>query len=328
MGFCEYKQRRLLNLEPRNHSKLEQVTEFILIGFQLPRCLELFIFVVLLLSFLLTLAGNIAIITLVRLDQRLQTPMYFFLCNLSLMEVFFVISIIPKMLVNMVSLNKAISFLGCVAQCYFYFSFATSETILIAVMAFDRYVAICRPLRYAIIMNGWVCTYLVLGCWMGGFLSILAPIILLSYLSYCGSNIIDHFFCDYAPMIKLSCNDVYALLAVETALSSVVLLGSLTVTVVSYVYIITTILCMHSTKGRQKTFSTCASHITVASIFYGSSIFMYSLPNQGRSQAVQMAFAVLTSVVTPLLNPFIYTLRNQKVKEALKDCLRRWNEWK
>ncbi|XP_034992829.1 olfactory receptor 6C75-like [Zootoca vivipara] len=307
----------------RNHSSMEQVTEFILIGFQLPRQWELFLFVVLLLVFLLTVAGNITIITLVCLDKRLQTPMYFFLCNLSLIEVFFVTSIIPKMLVNMVSLNKAISYSGCVAQCYFYFSFGGSEAILIAVMAFDRYVAICKPLRYSIIMNGWLCTDLVLGCWVCGSVSTLVPIILLLDLSFCGSNTIDHFFCDYAPMIKLSCNDVHFNLALENIVSSVVLLGSLFATLLSYVYIIATILRMHSTTSRLKTFSTCASHITVASIFYLCSIFMYSLPSHGYSRDVQMGIAVLTAAVTPLLNPFIYTLRNEKVKEVFKDFLKK-----
>ncbi|XP_028560645.2 olfactory receptor 6M1-like [Podarcis muralis] len=313
-----------LKLWLRNQSSVDQVSEFILIGFHLPRPLEVFFSMVLLLVFLLTLAGNFTIITLVCLDQRLQTPMYFFLCNLSLLEVLFVLSITPKMLVNLLSMNKAISFLGCVSQCYFYFFLGTTETILIAVMAFDRYAAICKPLRYTIIMNGWVCINLVLGCWIGGFLSTLGPIILLFNLSFCGSNTIDHFFCDYAPMIKLSCNDVHFQLALENVLSSVVLLSSLFVTVVSYIYVIVTILRMHSAKGRQKTFSTCAAHITVASIFFGSAIFMYSLPSQGFSRQVQKVVAVFTAIVTPLLNPFIYSLRNEKVKEAFKDCLRKW----
>ncbi|XP_015270251.1 PREDICTED: olfactory receptor 6M1-like [Gekko japonicus] len=310
-------------IAPRNQSSTTQVTEFILIGFQLPKSVENLFFVMLLAVFLLTLTGNITIITLVCLAQQLQTSMYFFLCNLSLLEILFVLTITPKMLANLVSLNKTISFLGCAAQCYFYFFLGTTEFILIAVMSFDRYVAVCHPLRYAIIVNGRVCMTLVLGCWIGGFLSTIGPIVLFFQLTFCGSNVIDHFFCDYAPMIKLSCNEVQFILALVSILSSVVLLSSLAVTGVSYVYIITTIVRMNSTKGRLKTFSTCASHLTVASIFYGSAIFMYSLPGQGRSLAVQKAVAVLTAVVTPLLNPFIYTLRNEKVKEALRDCLKR-----
>lgn len=307
----------------RNQSGTTQVTEFVLIGFQVPKSVENLLFGVFLVVFLLTLAGNVTIIALVCLAQQLQTSMYFFLCNLSLLEILFVLTITPNMLVDLVSMNKSISFLGCAAQCYFYFFLGTTEFILIAVMSFDRYVAICHPLRYAIIVNGHVCTALVLGCWVGGFLSTIGPIVLLFQLTFCGSNVIDHFFCDYAPMIELSCNDVQFILALVSILSSVVLLSSLAVTGISYLYIITTIVRMNSTKGRLKTFSTCASHLTVASIFYGSAIFMYSLPTQGRSLTVQKGVAVLTAVVTPLLNPFIYTLRNEKVKEALRDCLKR-----
>ncbi|KAM6449164.1 olfactory receptor 6J1-like [Liasis olivaceus] len=267
----------------------EEVTEFILVGFQLSKHLERFLFGVLLIVFLLTLTGNLTIIALVCNDQRLQTPMYFFLCNFSLVETLFVLTISPKMLVSLISLDKVISFGGCIAQCYFYFSFGTCESSLIAVMAFDRYV----------------------------------PMPFLFHLSFCGSNLIDHFFCDYALIIKLSCSkNVHFLLDFETFLSSVVMLSSLSVNGFSYLYIISTILRMDSTKGRKKAFSTCASHITVASIFYGSSIFMYSIPSKGRSRGVQKAVAVVTAVITPLLNPFIYTLRNEKVKEVFKDCLR------
>ncbi|XP_060110674.1 olfactory receptor 6M1-like [Heteronotia binoei] len=307
----------------KNQSSMNQVTEFLLIGFQLPWPMEVLLFVALLVVFLLTLAGNITIITLVCLTQRLQTPMYFFLCNLSLLEILFVLTVTPKMLVNLVSLNKTISFIGCAAQCYFYFFLGTCEIILIAVMAFDRYVAICHPLRYLVIINGHVCISLVLACWIGALLNNFVPVILLARLSFCGSNVIDHFFCDYAPMVKLSCNDVHLPLALEAILSAIVLLSSMSVTGISYLYIVATILRMHSTQGRLKTFSTCASHLTVASIFYGSAIFMYSLPSQGRSRDVQKAVAVLTAVVTPLLNPFIYSLRNEKVKEAFRDCLRK-----
>ncbi|XP_063158866.1 olfactory receptor 6M1-like [Candoia aspera] len=308
----------------RSPNITQEVTEFILVGFQLSKSLECFLFGVFLMVFLLTLTGNVTIIALVCVDQRLQTPMYFFLCNFSLVETLFVLTISPKMLVGLISLNKAISFLGCIAQCYFYFSFGACESNLIAVMAFDRYVAICYPLHYAIIMSKRLCIFLVLGCWIGGILLLFIPMPFLFHLSFCGSNLIDHFFCDYAPIIKLSCSkNVHFLLVFETVLSSVVMLSSLSVNGVSYLYIISTILRMRSAKGQKKTFSTCASHITVASIFYGSAIFMYALPSKGRSRGVQKAVAVLTAVITPFLNPFIYTLRNEKVKEVFKDCLRK-----
>ncbi|XP_034267489.1 olfactory receptor 6J1-like [Pantherophis guttatus] len=312
-------------MRSRNHNgtDIEQVTEFILIGFQLSRSLEIFVFALLLVVFLLTLAGNFTIILLVGFNKCFHTPMYFFLCNLSLLEILFISSITPKMLMNLMSRNKAISFLACAAQCYFYFFLGTTEFILIAVMSFDRYVAICHPLRYATIMNGCFCTCLVLFCWIGGFLSTIVSFCLIFRLSFCDSNIIDHFFCDYGPMITLSCSDVHVLLSLASILSSVVLLSSLSITAISYLYIIVTIFRMKATKGQQKAYSTCASHIMVASIFYGSAIFMYSLSNKERSQDIQKAVAVLTAVVTPLLNPFIYTLRNEKVKETVKDFLKR-----
>ncbi|XP_070584801.1 olfactory receptor 6M1-like [Erythrolamprus reginae] len=307
-----------------NSHNVTVVTEFILVGFQLSKTLECFLFWVLLLVFLLTLTGNFAIISLVCIDKRLQTPMYFFLCNLSLMETLFVLTVCPKLLISLFSLNKTISFEGCIAQCYFYFSLGTCECALIAVMAFDRYVAICYPLHYTIIMSKHFCVFLVLGCWTGGFILLSFPVPFLLNLSFCASNLIDHFFCDYAPIIKLSCSkSVTFLLGYETALSLVVMLTSIFFNGVSYVYIISTVLQMHSTKGQKKTFSTCASHITVASIFYGSSIFMYSLPSKGRLRDLQKPTALLTAVITPLLNPFIYTLRNQKVKEALNDCVKK-----
>ncbi|XP_039185942.1 olfactory receptor 6M1-like [Crotalus tigris] len=190
-------------------------------------------------------------------------------------------------------------------------------------MAFDRHIAICHPLRYTIIMNGRVCVNLILVCWIGAFMNNFGPIVLLSQLSFCSSNVIDHFFCDYAPLIKLSCNDVDTLLTLESTLSPLVLLSSFCVNVVSYLYIVVTVLSMQISGNRGKTFSTCASHLTVASIFYGSAIFMYSLPSKGHSRDAQKAVAVLTAVVTPLLNPFIYTFRNEKVKDAFRDCLQR-----
>ncbi|XP_034263462.2 olfactory receptor 6M1-like [Pantherophis guttatus] len=310
-------------MRSRNQNITTQVTEFILIGFQLSRATELLLFSVFLVVFFFTLAGNLTIIILVGMDQRLQTPMYVFLCKLSCLEIFFLLGIIPKMLMNLLSSHKSISYLACIIQCYSYFFFSTCEIILIAVMAFDRYIAICHPLRYTIIMNAQVCMTLMLGCWIASFVSTFGPLFFLTKLSFCSSNVIDHFFCDYAPLIKLSCDDVDSLLTLASSLSGLVLLSSLCVTIVSYLYIIVTVLRMQTSGSRKKTFSTCASHFTVASILYGSAIFMYSLPSKGRSRNAQKAVAVLTAVVTPLLNPFIYTLRNEKVKDAFRDCLQR-----
>ncbi|XP_070584803.1 olfactory receptor 6M1-like [Erythrolamprus reginae] len=307
-----------------NSPNVTVVTEFILVGFQLPKTLEYLLFCVFLMVFLLTLTGNFAIISLVCMDQRLQTPMYFFLCNLSLLETIFVFTVSPKMLANLISLKKTISFEGCIIQCYFYFSLGICECLLIAVMSFDRYTAVCYPLHYTIIMSKGLCVFLALVCWTGGFILIFVPVPFLLNLSFCASNLIDHFFCDYASIIKLSCSkSVTFLMDYEAALSLVAMLISLSLSGVSYVYIISTVLRMHSTEGQKKTFFTCASHITVASIFYGSSIFMYSLPSKGHLRDLQKPTALLTLVIIPLLNPFIYTLRNQKFKEVLKDSLKK-----
>nr|XP_032656184.1 olfactory receptor 6M1-like [Chelonoidis abingdonii] len=291
--------------------------EFVLLGFSLSQPMELLVFMLLLAIFALTLMGNMAIITVVHVDLRHHIPMYFFICNLSLLEILFVLSVTPKMLENLLSQAKVISFWGCITQCYFYFFLGT------AVMSFDCYVPICHLLHYPVIMSGHVCVFLVMGCWLVGFLSTLCPLTLLCQLPFCGSNVINHFFCDYAPLVMLSCLDTHFLFMIEYVLSLVVLLTSLSFTAVSYLYIIATVLHIPSVTGRQKTFSTCTSHITVASIYYGSVIFMYARPIQGHSLDLQKVVAVCNIIVSPLLNPFIYTLRNEKVKEALKEYLSR-----
>nr|XP_032643366.1 olfactory receptor 6M1-like [Chelonoidis abingdonii] len=309
--------------EIRTNNQSNVVMEFVLLGFSLSQPMELLVFMLLLAIFTLTLMGNMAIITIVYVDLHLHTPMYFFLCNLSLLEMLFVLSITPKMLVNLLSQAKAISFWGCITQCYFSFFLGTADFILIAIMSFDRYVAICHPLHYPVIMSGHVCVFLVMGCWLVGFLSPLCSLILVCQLPFCGPNVINHFFCDYAPLVQLSCIDTHFLLMIEYVLSSLVLLTSLSFTTVSYLYIIATVLQIPSATGRRKAFSTCTSHITVASIFYGSAIFLYTRPSQGRSLDLQKVVAVFNVIVSPLLNPFIYTLRNKKVKEIFKEYLTR-----
>ncbi|XP_059587348.1 olfactory receptor 6M1-like [Alligator mississippiensis] len=307
-------------MKPHNRSSV--VTEFVLLSFPMPWPWDILFFVLLLAIFTLTLTGNLLIISLVFKDRQLRTPMYFFLCNLSILEILFIFSVIPKLMENLLSLDKTITFWGCITQCYFYFFLGIAEFFLIAVMSLDRYVAICHPLHYPLIMNKRVCALLVMGCWLGGCLFPLSSIILLSRLPFCGPNIIDHFFCDYAPLVRLSCIDTNLLLTIESVLAAVVQASSLAFTLGSYAYIISTILRIRSSTGRQKAFSTCASHITVASIFYGSAIFMYCLPSQGRSPDVQKAVGMLSVVVTPPLNPFIYSLRNEKVKNAMRDFVR------
>uniref|UniRef100_A0A8D0H0M4 Olfactory receptor n=1 Tax=Sphenodon punctatus TaxID=8508 RepID=A0A8D0H0M4_SPHPU len=294
------------------------IREFIFLGFPTLLEMQIFTFIVLLLIYLITMVGNVVIISLIWTDHCLYTPMYFFLSNLSFLDILFTSVIAPQILSNLLSVKKTISFAGCITQTYFYFFLGTVEFILLAVMSYDRYVAICNPLRYTTIMNGRVCFLMAMGCWVGAFLSVLYPTIVVSRLPYCGEAI-NHFFCDITPLLEVSCVDTHFIELIDFLLSSMVVLSSLLLTIVSYSYIISTILKIPSSQGRQKAFSTCACHITVVSIAYGSSIFMYVRPNQSYSLTFDKVAAVLTTVVTPLLNPFIYSLRNEKVKEALRE---------
>ncbi|XP_029812030.1 olfactory receptor 6M1-like [Suricata suricatta] len=295
------------------------VTEFTLTALPVIRKLQISLFVVLLFTYMLTLTGNIVIISLIWADNCLQTPMYFFLSNLSFLDILYTTSVTPKLLACLLENRKTISFAGCMIQIYFFF-LGTVEFILLAVTSFDRYVAICNPLRYTIIMNSRVCLLLVLGCWVGTFFSILCPIIVVSRLPFCYREIC-HFFCDIAPLLQVACIDTHFIEMINFLLSSFVLLTSLVLTIVSYTYIISTILCIPSAQGRQKAFSTCASHIMVVSIAYGSNIFMYVKPSQSRSLDFDKVTAVMTIMVTPLLNPFVYSLRNEKVKEVLREAI-------
>ncbi|XP_035937592.2 LOW QUALITY PROTEIN: olfactory receptor 6M1-like [Halichoerus grypus] len=303
----------------RNQSTL---TEFTLVSFPVIQELQILLFVVLLLVYMLTITGNTVIISLIWTDNRLQTPMYFFLNNLSFWGILFTTTITPKLLTCLLEEKKTISFAGCITQIYFSFFLGRVESILLAVMSFDRYVAICNPLCYTIIMNSRVCLLLVLGCWGGAFFSVLCPIIVVSTLPYCYREI-SHFFCDIAPLLQVACIDTHFIEMISFLLSSLVLLTLLVFTIVSYTYIISTILRIPSAQGRQKAFSTCASHITVVSIAYGSNIFMYVRPNQSHSLEFDKVTAVMTIVVTPLLNPFIYSLRNENVKEVLRESISR-----
>ena len=293
-----------------------------LISFPDVQGLQTLLFVILLLVYMLTITGNIVIISLIWTNNRLQTPMYFFLSNLSFLDILFTTTIAPKLLACLLEEEKTISFAGCISQTYFYFFLGTVEFILLVVMSFDRYVAICNPLHYTVIMNSRVCLLLVLGCWVGAFLSVLCPTIVVSRLPYCTAEI-SHFFCDIAPLLQAACIDTHFIEMISFLLSSLILLTSLLLTTVSYTYIISTILHIPSAQGRQKAFSTCASHITVVSMAYGSNIFVYVRPNQNHSLEFDKIATVLITIVTPLLNPFIYSLRNEKVKEVLRESVSR-----
>ncbi|XP_006037478.1 olfactory receptor 49-like [Alligator sinensis] len=295
------------------------VVEFILVGFPSNRQLQPLLFVVLLITYVLTVAGNILIIIITVVDHRLQTPMYFFLRNFSLLEISFTSAVVPKALGILASNSKTISLPACFSQTFFYFMLGTTESFLLAAMSFDRYVAICNPLRYTTIMNSQITTLLVMGSWIGGFVLTIGPAMLLFQMPFCGPNVINHFFCDNSPLLKLACADTKLLESLSFVVAVFSLLGCFTVTVVSYISIIITVMQMPSASRRQKAFSTCASHLIVVSISYGSCFFMYVRPTRNSELDLSKGVSVLNTMVSPLLNPFIYTLRNKQVQAALRD---------
>uniref|UniRef100_A0A4W2D725 Olfactory receptor n=1 Tax=Bos indicus x Bos taurus TaxID=30522 RepID=A0A4W2D725_BOBOX len=297
---------------------------FFLMGFSDIWEIQIFHAVLFLLIYLEALLGNLLIIMLTTKDHCLHTPMYFFLKNLSFLDVAITSTVVPKMLANTFSLTKAISFVGCLTQSFFYFLLGSTEFFILAVMSFDRYVAICNPLRYAIIMNKQTCISLLLGSYIGAFLSILVSSMLTAPLPFCGPNVINHFFCDSAPVLKLVCADISVAELADFVSSVLLLLGSLLLTGVSYTYIIITIFRIPSVQGRHKAFSTCVSHITVVTLYYGSSIFIYVRPQKGNVTDVNKFATVLNTIVTPMLNPFIYSLRNEKVKDSLRDGVNKY----
>ncbi|KAM6201457.1 olfactory receptor 6E1 [Rhynchocyon petersi] len=296
------------------------VTEFILLGLSDACELQMLLFLGFLLTYLLTLLGNLLIVVITLMDTRLHTAMYYFLRNFAVLEISFTSIIFPKMLANILTGYKAISVEGCFLQAFFYFFLGTTEFLLLAVMSFDRYVAICIPLRYATIMNKRVCVQLVLCSWMTGFLLIIVPSLITFQQPFCGPNIINHFFCDNFPLLELICADTSLIEVLGFVVANFSLLGTLSVTATCYGHILHTILHIPSTKERQKAFSTCSSHIIVVSLFYGSCIFMYVRSGKGsQGEDRSKVVALLNTVVTPMLNPFIYTLRNKQVKQVFRE---------
>ncbi|XP_030177576.1 olfactory receptor 6C1 [Lynx canadensis] len=304
----------------RNHT---EITEFILLGLSDDPQLQVVIFVSLLVTYMLSITGNLTIITLTLLDSHLQTPMYFFLRNFSLLEVSFTTVSIPKFLGTMMTGDKTISFNDCIAQLFFYILLGVTEFYLLAAMSYDRYIAICKPLHYMTIMNHRVCILLVFSSWLTSFLIIFPALMLLLNLNYCRSNVIDHFTCDYFPLLQLSCSDTKFLEALGFSCAVFTLMFTLALIFLSYTYIIRTILRIPSTSQRTKAFSTCSSHMIVISISYGSCIFMYINPSAKDTVSLSKAVAVLNTSVAPMLNPFIYSLRNQQVRQAFMDKARK-----
>ncbi|XP_039353358.1 olfactory receptor 10K1-like [Mauremys reevesii] len=300
------------------------VMDFILLGFGNAPELQPLLFLLFLLIYTVTMVGNILIIMLVVVDQHLHNPMYFFLGNLACLEISYTSTILPRLLASLLTGDRTISVKGCLVQTYFFGMIAMSESMLLAAMSYDRYLAICNPLRYAALMNGRVCFQLVAGSWVCSFLVIGTVNYFLFKLTFCGSKEIDHFFCDFSPMIKLSCGDTQTLQLATFTVATIGTLVPLLLTLTSYIYIITAILRISSTTGRQKAFSTCSSHLIVVTIFYMSVITVYVFPKSNTPKVLHKIFSVFYTVLTPMINPVIYSLRNKEVKESLRKTILKW----
>nr|XP_008510446.1 PREDICTED: olfactory receptor 6F1-like [Equus przewalskii] len=297
------------------------VTEFIFLGFSGVLSLRLTLFLMFLTVYLFSFMGNTLIIFIVLMDSTLQTPMYIFLGNLSFLEIWYTTATVPKLLATCLSQVVTISVSGCITQYYFFFSMGATECILLAVMAYDRYLAVCSPLHYSLLMSIPVCLRFSAGSWVGGFIAPLLPTILISHLNFCGPRKINHFFCDSDPIFKLSCSDTFLVEALGYTCSSIVILSSLLLTMSSYGHIVVTITRLSSRDAKKKTFSTCASHLTVVTIYYGTIIFAYVRPPAKYNFTIGKVVSVFYCVVTPLVNPLIYTLRNKDVKKAFRKVL-------
>ncbi|XP_077169630.1 olfactory receptor 5AR1-like [Paroedura picta] len=299
--------------------------EFVLLGFgDLPEFLQILLFILFLIIYVMTMAGNIFIIVLVVTDSHLHTSMYFFLVNLSLLEVCYTSTIWPRMLASFVTGNRTVPVHACIMQFWVFGSLAATECYLFSAMSFDRYIAICKPLHYMTIMNNKVCLILVAASWFCGFVENTVLIAFVFQLTFCGPNEIEHFFCDYTPIMQLSCTDTYKAQLALTVLASVCTFPSFMFTIASYVYIIMAILRIPSQTGRKKAFSTCSSHLVVVSIFYGTIIIVYVLPKTEMLKEMNKVFSVFYTVLTPLINPLIYSLRNKEVKKAWERILSKW----
>nr|XP_033799939.1 olfactory receptor 1F1-like [Geotrypetes seraphini] len=307
-------------MEKTNHS---EVTEFIILGFfELPK-MQFLLFLVFLIIYLMSLTGNLLIISTVYSDSNLHSPMYFFLTNLSFLEICYVTVTVPKLLAVLIAQNKTISFMQCMTQMYLFFACTDTEAYLLTAMAYDRYVAICKPLHYTIIMNKKVCFILAIVSWTISFLNPVPQVTLISQSSFCNSNEINHFFCDITALMTLSCSETSVIENINYFEGSVLGLTPFILTIISYVYIISAVLKIQSAKGRQKAFSTCSSHLTVVLLFYGTCISVYVRPQSADSMDINKLLNVVYITAIPLLNPLIYSLRNKELKGALWKANRR-----
>ncbi|XP_032751812.1 olfactory receptor 497-like [Rattus rattus] len=301
--------------EDGNHTS---VTKFILVGLTDDPVLRIVLFTIILCIYLVTVSGNLSTILLIRVSSQLHHPMYFFLSHLASVDIGITSSVTPNMLVNFLVERNTISYLGCGIQLSLGDIFGSVECFLLAAMAYDRFMAICNPLLYSTKMSTQVCVQLVVGSYVGGLFNASFAMAAFFSFPFCGPNRVEHFFCDFAPLAELSCSDVSIFVVVVSFSAGSVTMITVFVIAVSYSYILITILKMHSTEGRQKAFSTCTSHLTAVTLFYGTITFIYVMPKSSYSTNQNKVVSVFYMVVIPMLNPLIYSLRNNEIKDALK----------
>ncbi|XP_007951884.1 olfactory receptor 24 [Orycteropus afer afer] len=307
-------------MEPRNQTS---TSEFILLGLSEKSDQETLLFALFLCMYVITAVGNLLIILAISSDSHLHTPMYFFLANLSLVDFCLATNTVPKMLVNIQTRSKSISYPCCLTQMYFFHFFGIMDSVLIAVMAYDRFVAICHPLHYTSIMSPRLCGLLAAGPWMFSCFISLTHILLMARLVFCGNNEIPHYFCDLTPLLRLSCTDTMVNKIFVLIVAGMVIATPFICILASYTRIIVAIMKVPSANGRKKAFSTCSSHLSVVALFYGTTIGVYLCPSSVRTAIKEKASAVMYTVVTPMLNPFIYSLRNRDLKAALRKLVNR-----
>ncbi|XP_006114093.2 olfactory receptor 10A4-like [Pelodiscus sinensis] len=296
---------------------------FILVGFSYLHELQSLLFLVFLFTYLVTVIGNLLIILLIKLNDSLHTPMYFFLVNLSFLEICYTTSVVPQLLVHLLVEEKTISLEGCMAQLYVFTIMGLTECCLLATMAYDRYVAICHPLHYMTIMSSRVCAQLAGASWLIGVSVEVAQTTWIFSLPLCGSHRIHHFFCDIPPVLKMACTDTSKNEIVVLTVSVLFIMSPFLLIILSYIRIISTILKLPSAEGRRKAFSTCSSHLTVVTLFYGTALITYLRPKSSSTPESDQMISLMYTVVTPMLNPIIYTLRNKEVKGALRRTVRK-----
>ncbi|XP_073402992.1 olfactory receptor 11L1-like [Dendrobates tinctorius] len=300
-------------------SNLTKVTEFFLLGFQGNQDFRIFLFCLLLVIYCGTICGNLLIITLVSTSRNLHTPMYFFISQLSISDILVISDIVPYMLHILLNNGRNITLIECITQLYFLAASESSECFLLGMMSYDRYVAICNPLRYSTIMTNRHCVILSITCWLFAFSTLSIYIIQTAKLNFCGSNIINHLFCDFLPLLELACSEVFIIHLEMYLLSIPTVIIPITIIVISYVYIVSAVLKIPSSTSRQKAFSTCSSHLIVVSLYYWTMFSVYIVPTKERTLTMSKILSLLYTVFTPLVNPIIYSLRNTDIQKAVQE---------